>query len=375
MIDAERARLRAATTRTSTAACTSSRCSRTDAYEAARGKVQTLPGRRARAARSSSLRGTTEAINLVAQTLRPQARGAGRRGADHRASSTTRTSCPGRCSARRRGPCCGSRPSTTRARSTWTTSSGCSAPRTKIVAVAHVSNALGTDQPRPKRMTALAHARGRAGAGRRRPGRAPPGPSTCVALDCDFYAFSGHKLYGPSGSGRALRQGRAARGDAALAGRRRHDRLRHLREDDLQRAPLQVRGGHPEHRRGDRPRRGHRLRDGPRARRHRRPRGRAAAPTAPRCSWPIPGLRLVGTAPREGGRALLRARRHPPPRHRHRPRLRGHRGPHRPPLRPAGDGPLRHARHRARLPGLLQHAGGAGRAGRGASARCRRCSL
>ena len=37
-------------------------------------------------------------------------------------------------------------------------------------------------------------------------------PVDVQALDCDFYAFSGHKLYGPTGHRRALRQGGAARG-------------------------------------------------------------------------------------------------------------------------------------------------------------------
>ena len=53
------------------------------------------------------------------------------------------------------------------------------------------------------------------------------------ALDADFYVFSGHKVFGPTGIGVALRQARGARRDAALAGRRQHDRRRHLREDRL----------------------------------------------------------------------------------------------------------------------------------------------
>ncbi len=79
------------------------------------------------------------------------------------------------------------------------------------------------------------------------------------ALDCDFYCFSAHKLYGPSGVGRALRQAGAARGHASLAGRRRHDPVRELREDHLQQPALQVRGGYPQHRGGGGPGRGRRL--------------------------------------------------------------------------------------------------------------------
>ncbi len=72
-------------------------------------------------------------------------------------------------------------------------------PRTKVVAVAHVSNALGTILP-VKRMVEAAHAQRAVvlvdGA------QAVPHASVDVrALDADFYAFSGHKLYGPTGIG------------------------------------------------------------------------------------------------------------------------------------------------------------------------------
>ncbi len=71
--------------------------------------------------------------------------------------------------------------------------------RTKLVAVAHVSNALGTVLPVAE-IAALAHARGAKvlvdGA------QAAPHLRVDVqALDCDFYAFSGHKVYGPTGIG------------------------------------------------------------------------------------------------------------------------------------------------------------------------------
>lgn len=71
--------------------------------------------------------------------------------------------------------------------------------RTKIVAVTHVSNVLGTVLP-IKEMARLAHRQG-----------AVIMIDGCQGithiaidvqdLDCDFYAFSGHKLYGPSGIG------------------------------------------------------------------------------------------------------------------------------------------------------------------------------
>jgi len=78
--------------------------------------------------------------------------------------------------------------------------------RTKFVGVTHVSNALGTINP-VKEMIAFAHARGVPvlvdGA------QAAPHMKVDVQdLDCDFYAFSGHKLCGPTGIG--ILYGRAA---------------------------------------------------------------------------------------------------------------------------------------------------------------------
>jgi cysteine desulfurase/selenocysteine lyase len=72
-------------------------------------------------------------------------------------------------------------------------------PRTKLVAITHMSNMLGTTVP-AKDVVRLAHARG-----------IPvlfDGAQAAVhldvdvrELDCDFYAFTGHKLYGPTGIG------------------------------------------------------------------------------------------------------------------------------------------------------------------------------
>lgn len=71
--------------------------------------------------------------------------------------------------------------------------------RTRLVAVVHVSNALGTVNP-VKEMIRRAHEHGIPvlldGA------QAVPHMKVDVQeLDCDFYAFSGHKLYGPTGTG------------------------------------------------------------------------------------------------------------------------------------------------------------------------------
>ena len=72
-------------------------------------------------------------------------------------------------------------------------------PRTKLVAITHVSNALGTIQPAAQ-IVALARAHGALtlldGAQ-----AIPHLPIDVRQLDCDFYAFSGHKLYGPTGTG------------------------------------------------------------------------------------------------------------------------------------------------------------------------------
>ena len=72
-------------------------------------------------------------------------------------------------------------------------------PRTRLVAIGHVSNALGTVNP-VKEMIAIAHAHSVPvlvdGAQ-----AVPHMPVDVQALDCDFYAFSSHKMYGPTGVG------------------------------------------------------------------------------------------------------------------------------------------------------------------------------
>ncbi|CCZ13837.1 cysteine desulfurase [Prevotella sp. CAG:487] len=71
--------------------------------------------------------------------------------------------------------------------------------RTKIVSVAHVSNVLGTVNP-VREMIRIAHSHGV-------PVLVDGAQSTphfkvdVQELDCDFFAFSGHKIYGPTGIG------------------------------------------------------------------------------------------------------------------------------------------------------------------------------
>jgi cysteine desulfurase/selenocysteine lyase len=71
--------------------------------------------------------------------------------------------------------------------------------RTRLLAVAHVSNALGTINP-IREMAEMAHRRGAVVLVDGAQG-VPHLQVDVQALGCDFYAFSGHKVYGPSGIG------------------------------------------------------------------------------------------------------------------------------------------------------------------------------
>ncbi len=72
-------------------------------------------------------------------------------------------------------------------------------PQTKLVSITHVSNVLGTVNP-VARIIATAHAHGVPVLIDGAQG-APHFAVDVQALDCDFYAFSGHKVYGPTGIG------------------------------------------------------------------------------------------------------------------------------------------------------------------------------
>ena len=71
--------------------------------------------------------------------------------------------------------------------------------RTRVVAIAHVSNALGTINP-VREVIAMAHAAG-AVAVLDGAQATPHGPVDVRALGCDFYVLSSHKCYGPTGMG------------------------------------------------------------------------------------------------------------------------------------------------------------------------------
>jgi cysteine desulfurase/selenocysteine lyase len=72
-------------------------------------------------------------------------------------------------------------------------------PRTRLVAMAHVSNALGTINP-VREIIAMAH-RWEAPVLLDGAQAVPHLPVDVRELECDFYAFSGHKVYGPTGIG------------------------------------------------------------------------------------------------------------------------------------------------------------------------------
>jgi len=143
-------------------------------------------------------RGTTEAINLVAQSW---ARNQLRRGdeilltaLEHHANIV-----PWQLVAGQTGAVIKVVPMDRRGVVALDDFAACLTDRTRIVACAHVSNALGTVLP-VREITRLAHARGALvlldGAQ-----AIPHQPVDLAALGCDFYAFSAHKMYGPTGIG------------------------------------------------------------------------------------------------------------------------------------------------------------------------------
>jgi cysteine desulfurase/selenocysteine lyase len=176
----------------------------TDAYEKARTRVQRFLGA-PEAREIILLRGATEAINLVAQTYGRKHVGEGDEvlitGLEHHSNIVPwQMLCEEKAAALRVAPIDDAGVVDMEAFERLL------GPRTRIVSVAHVSNALGTINP-VKRMTDLAHAAGAVimidGA------QAAPHVAIDVAeIGCDFYAFSGHKVYGPSGAGALY--GRAA---------------------------------------------------------------------------------------------------------------------------------------------------------------------
>ena len=180
----------------------------TDAYEAARRTVC----RFLKAADPSEIvfvRGTTEAINLVAQTYGRTHVAAGDEVVvtvmEHHSNIV-----PWQMLCEEKGARLRVVPMTDAGELRVDEYETLLSDRTRIVAVGHVSNALGTINP-IQRIARSAHARGIPvivdGAQ-----AVAHMPVDVGALDCDFYAFSGHKVFGPTGIGALY--GRAALLDA-----------------------------------------------------------------------------------------------------------------------------------------------------------------
>jgi cysteine desulfurase/selenocysteine lyase len=169
----------------------------TEAYEGARETVRRFIN--ARSTREIVfVRGTTEAINLVAQSW---GRGHLRAGdevlitrLEHHANIV-----PWQLACQASGARLVAAPFTDRGEVDPAAIAERLNARTRLVAIAHVSNALGSVLPVAE-ITRLAHARGIPvlldGAQ-----AIAHAPVDVQALGCDFYAFSGHKVYGPTGIG------------------------------------------------------------------------------------------------------------------------------------------------------------------------------
>jgi len=169
----------------------------TDLYEAARGKVRAFVNAE-EASEIIFTRGTTEAINLVASSLGEQLVGSGDEvivsEMEHHSNIV-----PWQMLCERKGATLKVIPINDEGELIVEEYERLLSEKTRIVAVGHVSNALGSINP-IKDIIRKAH---RAGALVLVDGaQAVTHASVDVQdLDCDFYAFSGHKLYGPTGVG------------------------------------------------------------------------------------------------------------------------------------------------------------------------------
>jgi cysteine desulfurase/selenocysteine lyase len=169
----------------------------TTAFEGAREKVARFLG-----ARSSKeivfTRGTTEAINLVANTFGRRFIGQGDEiiltQLEHHANIV-----PWQILAKQTGAVIKVIPINDRGELIMEKFLRLLSPRTKLVSVAHVSNSLGTINP-VEEIIGIAHAHGVHvlvdGAQ-----STPHLPVNVQALDADFLVFSGHKVFGPTGIG------------------------------------------------------------------------------------------------------------------------------------------------------------------------------
>ena len=169
----------------------------TDAYDAAREKARRFL-HAAEAREIVFVRGTTEAVNLVAQTYGRAHVGPGDEvlitGLEHHSNIV-----PWQMLCEEKKARLSVAPISDSGEVDVDVFARLLTPRTRIVSIAHLSNALGTVLP-VRRMVELAHERGVPvfvdGAQ-----AAPRMPVDVRELGCDFYAFSSHKAYGPTGVG------------------------------------------------------------------------------------------------------------------------------------------------------------------------------
>ena len=169
----------------------------TELFEAGREKVRQFLGA-ADAKEIIFVRGTTEGINLIAQTYGRKNIGPGDEiivsELEHHANIV-----PWQLLSQQTGAVVRVIPINDRGELILEKFIELLGPKTKLVSVAHVSNSLGTINP-VEQIIALAHARGVPvlvdGAQ-----STPHMPVNVTLLDADFYVFSGHKIFGPTGIG------------------------------------------------------------------------------------------------------------------------------------------------------------------------------
>lgn len=169
----------------------------TQSYEAAREKVRSF----IQAESSQEIiftKGTTEALNLVAESFaRPRLRPNDEillTEMEHHSNIV-----PWQWVCQKTGAILKVAPINDRGELNWELFLNCLNARTKIIAVAHVSNALGTINPidsivkEAKKVGAYVVIDGAQAVAHM--------PLNMQTLGCDFYAFSGHKMVGPTGIG------------------------------------------------------------------------------------------------------------------------------------------------------------------------------
>ena len=254
----------------------------TDAYEAARDKT-----RRFLNAPSPKeivfVRGTTEAINLVAQSWGRRNVGPGDEivitWLEHHANIV-----PWQMLAAEKGARLRVAPVNDRGEVNLDELDKLLGPRTRIVSVSQVSNALGTVVP-VRDIVAMGHRHG---------ARVLVDGAQAVshmavdvqALDCDFYVFSGHKIFGPTGIGALYGKADVLEAMPPWQGGGNMISDVTFEQDDLSAAARPLRGGDRQHRGRGRVGGGARLRQRARPAQHQPPRARPAR-ARDRVSWAV----------------------------------------------------------------------------------------